>query len=157
MLNPFGSLIGRAMAGVSLVLLLALGVQTWRANHWKGAYEKLHGEGVEVVTALSEAVGRKIAWGNAAGQIAALGETIKAQRMAIEVTNARLDEMAAEAVRLRAKAADLRAIAERAEAQRAAALRGLADMRATPGTRTDCAALLREAEKALDIVREASE
>lgn len=51
-MNLFGSLFGRVMAGVSLALLLTLGVQTWRASHWHGAYDKLHGEGVEVVTAL---------------------------------------------------------------------------------------------------------
>lgn len=156
MTRLFTPLIAKILGGISIVLLIGLAVQSWRASHWQGAYAKLHGEGVEIVSALSRAVGRKVAWGNAPEQVRMLGETVALQRAAIAVTNERIDAMAAEAVRLRARADQLRAIAERAEAQRAAALRTLGDMRATPGTRADCRQLLREAEEALDIVREAS-
>ena len=150
-------LIARVLGVTSLALALALGVQTWRASHWKAAYGTLHDQAVLVLGAIQTATGHPAKWATAPGQIVALGETVRSQRVAIEDTNRRIDEMAREAVRLRAQADQLQEIARRAEAQRQAALRRLGDMAATPGTRSDCMTLLREAEDALDIVREASE
>ena len=66
-----------------------------------------------------------------------------------------IDDMAREAVRLRKKADEMKVIAAKAQAQRQAALRQLSDMSITPGTRDDCLALLKEANEALDIAREA--
>ena len=62
--------------------------------------------------------------------------------------------MAAEAVRLRKRADELKVIAAKAEAQRRAAYTRLSDMALTPGQRADCMALLREAEAALDLVKD---
>lgn len=152
----FSSLIAKILGGTSLVLLLGLAFAVQRANHWHRAYDKLHGQAVDVLTALSQASGQKIPWEVAPGQIVALGETVRAQRLAIEATNLRIDQMAAEAVRLRAKADELRALAEKAEAQRRSALLRLGNMAETPGTRSDCMQLLKEANDALDLIREAS-
>lgn len=92
---------------------------------------------------------------NAAGQVVALGVAHERVKIELERQNMTIDEMAREAVRLRARAAELKDIAERAQAQRSAALEQLSDMTITPGTRDDCLTLLREAEDALDLVREA--
>lgn len=91
-------------------------------------------------------------WKGTAGQIVALGESNKALKGEIVATNLRIDEMARQAVAAKAHAAEMVKIAEKARAQRAAALRQLSDLAATPGTRDDCMALLREAEDALDLV-----
>lgn len=91
----------------------------------------------------------------AAGQVVALGTAHKQVKFALEQQNLTIDQMAREAIRLRAHARELREIADRARAQRAAALEKLSDMAITPGTREDCLVLLREAEDALDLVREA--
>lgn len=108
-----------------------------------------------VVLALREASDNpKASWSTAPGQIIALGESNRRLRGAIEEQNAAIDELAAEAVRMRADAQRLKQIADRAEAQRQSALRRLSDMSITPGTRTDCLTLLAEAETALDLVRE---
>lgn len=145
------------LSGLTLALALgwALRLDHLRAG-WKDQFETLQREAKTVVLALQEASGnRKLEWKDAPGQAIALGEDKRRLERDIAEQNARLDEMAAEAVRLRARASELRRIAEKAEAQRKAALRGLSDMAATPGTREDCMTLLKEAEAALDIVYKA--
>lgn len=94
-------------------------------------------------------------WQDTAGQIVALGESNKALKGEIAATNLRIDEMARQAVAAKAHAAEMVKIADKARAQRAAALRQLSDMAATPGSRDDCLVLLREAEEALNIAYEA--
>ena len=91
----------------------------------------------------------------AIGQVRELGHAYRASLDAIEDQNRTIDDMAREAVRLRKHADELKAIAAKAQAQRKSALRRLSDMSITPGTRDDCLALLREANEALDIAREA--
>ena len=146
-----------AAAGVALLAVLAWGL---RVDHlretWKGRYETLVEEAGAVLAATRVAADNdRLKWEGAAGQIVALGEDHRAAKAAIAEQNLAIDEMAREAVRLRKKADELQAIANRAEAQRRAALRRLSDMTITPGTREDCMTLLREAEEALDLVREA--
>ncbi|MBU3991532.1 MAG: hypothetical protein KKA12_03130 [Alphaproteobacteria bacterium] len=153
----FSSTVAKALGGISLALALATGIQTWRADHWHDAYDTLHGQAGVVLTAIQHATGEKAEWATAPGQIIALGETVRTQRVAIADTNQRIDQMAREAVRLRAQAAELQRIADQADAQKRSALKRLGDMAATPGTRSDCMTLLKEAEAALDIVREASQ
>lgn len=96
-----------------------------------------------------------LSWENAAGQVVALGEDHKQLKKSVDQQNQRIDDMAREAVRLKAEADEWQRIADRAEAQRRSALRRLSDMEITPGTRDDCLQLLREAEEALDLAREA--
>lgn len=97
----------------------------------------------------------ELKWDETAGQITALGESRKELKFSLDEQSRRVDEMAAEAVRLRAEAAELKRIADKAETQRRGALRKLSDMAATPGDRANCLALLKEAETALDLIREA--
>lgn len=109
-----------------------------------------------VLVATRDASGNpKLTWPNVPGQVVAIGEDRRDAIEKLEEQTQRVDEMAREAVRLRAKSAELRKIAERAEAQRAAALRRLSGGALTPGTRGDCMTLLREAEDALDELYEA--
>lgn len=156
---PAPSLRGYLTIGAALALALAL---AWglRVDHlragYKSALETLRGEAHTVVLAVRQASGNdKVEWSNAAGQVIALGESNQALRLSIAAQNERLDELAADAVRAKAEARELKAIADRAEAQRRSALKRLSDLSITPGTRDDCLALLREAEEALDLVREA--
>lgn len=144
-------------ATVLLVVMFALFL---RVDHLRGKYkttlETVTAEAGVVVAALREASDNpKLGWDQAPGQIVALGESNRTLKVAITTQNTRIDEMAREAVQMRAAADQLTRIAERAEAQRRAALNRLSDMAATPGTRSDCMILLREAEDALDLVREA--
>ncbi len=139
----------------AIIIALAL-FSAWCWHHYRGAYLKLHGESTAVVSAIQRAAGHPVKWKNAAAEVDAMGGLIVQQREAIAETNQRVNDMAREAVRLKARADELRAIAEKAEAQRRAAYARLSDMAATPGTRSDCETLLREADEALNIVREAS-
>lgn len=146
-----------AAAGVVLLAVLAWGL---RVDHlregWKNRYETLVEEAGAVLAATRVASDNdKLEWDGTAGQIVVLGEDYREAKAAIAEQNRAIDDMAREAVRLRKKADELQAIASRAEAQRRAALRRLSDMTITPGTREDCMTLLREAEDALDLVREA--
>lgn len=153
--NPFSAFTSKLFGGLSLALILALSIAMWRLDHWRDVAGALADQAGKVVLALEHATGADADWKTAPGQIIALGESVRQRDAAIRATNQRIDEMAAEAVRLKARAAELKRIADKAQAQRAAALRGLSDMAATPGTRADCMLLLREAEAALDMVREA--
>lgn len=109
-----------------------------------------------VVLAVQAASGNDdVTWQTVPGQVIALGESNRALEDSIAVQNASIDELAREAVRLRKHASEMQAIAAKARAQRASALRQLSDMTTTPGTREDCLTLLREAEAALDLTMEA--
>lgn len=146
--------IGSAIV-IVLMLAWAMRLDGLRARY-KGGLELMAKEATNVVEAVRTASGNpKVEWSNAAGQIIALGESNRQLKGSIEAQNMAIDEMAAEAVRLKAKATELKRIADKAEAQRAAALRKLSNMAITPGTRGDCMKLLREAEDALDLVRSA--
>lgn len=153
--NPFSALGAKIFGGLSLALTLALALAMWRLDHWRDVADALADQAGKVVLALEHATGEEAHWQTAPGQIVALGEGVRQRDDAIRATNARIDQMAAEAVRLRARASELKRIADKAQAQRQAALRGLSDMAAKPGTRADCLTLLNEAEAALDLVREA--
>lgn len=143
--------------GIGL-LLAALVAVTISRNHWKTVAETWADEAQTVVISLREASGNdKVEWSTAAGQIVAMGESARAKDAAIAIQNERIDDMARRAVAARAKAEELRQIAAKAEAQKASALRRLSDMAAKPGTRADCMTLIREADEALNLVRETTE
>lgn len=154
--NPFSALTSKIFGGLSIVLILALGGTWLWGHHWKGVAQDWAQQAGQVVLALRTASDNpKADWKTAPGQIIALGESNRSLKVAIDDSNSRIDLMAEEAVRLRARADELQEIARKAEAQRRAAYAKLSDMAITPGTRDDCMQLLREAEAALDLVREA--
>lgn len=157
MFNPFSAITAKLFGGLSIVLLLACALCWHKWGVWKEKSEAWAVQASAVVQALKIAADNpKSDWKTAPGQIIALGESNRALKGEIRATNEAIDEMAREAVRLRAKASELQAIARKAEAQRRAAYLKLSDMAITPGTRTDCMQLLQEAETALDLVREAN-
>lgn len=140
-------------AGLACVLLLAWGL---RVDYLRGKHlADLLGYRSAVSVALSDATGAPVKWQEAPAQITALGDSVRDLKASVTRQNKAIDDMAREAVRLKAEAAELRRIAEKAKAQRAAALAKLSDMAITPGTRADCEMLLAEANAALDLVREA--
>lgn len=155
-MNPFtiAKFVGPIIAGG--LLIWAVVAHFSNDDKTRKALETLRHEAGATLAATRKASGnRDLPWNLAPGQITAMGETINLLHDRVEVQNRAIDDMAAEAVRLRAKAAELKKIADKAEAQRSAALRRLSDMAITPGTRDDCMTLLSEAEDALDLVREA--
>lgn len=148
-----------AAFGVAALLIAAgIGIKVHLSadQRTEAQLETLTDQAAIVVLAVREAADDPEAtWETVPGQVTALGENNRRLKDGITLQNARVDEMAREAVRLKAEAAELQAIADRARAQRKAALDRLGDMAATPGTREDCMTLLQEAEAALDLVREA--
>lgn len=163
LLDPVGAVrrkifAGIAIAGAVMLLVLlawALRLDDLRAG-WRGKFDALTEQSAGVLTATRIASDNDdLTWENVPGQVVALGEDKRALEAAISTQNATIEDMAREAVRLRARADELKAIADRAQAQRQAALARLSDMAITPGTRDDCMQLLREAEAALDLVYEA--
>lgn len=120
------------------------------------ALAALRDEAETVVLAVQAASGNDdVEWHTVPGQVIAMGESNRAMKIKLTAQSQAIDEMAREAVRLKAKAAELKRIADKAQAQRKAALERLSDMAITPGTRSDMVVLLREAEAALDTVAEA--
>lgn len=154
--SPFSVLTSKIFGGLSIVLLLAVAVLWWRMDHWHKVADHLAKQAGQVIIALRLATDNpKADWETAPGQIYALGDSNRRLKGEIANTNRALDDMAAEAVRLRKRAEDLQEIARKAEAQRRAAYARLSNMAATPGQRSDCMMLIREAEEALNIVKEA--
>lgn len=144
-------LIGAA-AVAALLLAWALRLDHLRAE-WKDRFDVLsHQAGQVLAETRIAADNPDLTWKATAPQIAALGRSNQRLKAAIGEQNKAIDDMAREAVRLRARAEELQVIADKARAQRKAALTRLADMSITPGTRADCETLLREAEDALDLV-----
>lgn len=147
-------IIGLALAALALIAVVALHFRNdARTRHERDALKE---QASTVVIALKNASGNEqVTWETAPGQIVAMGESNRALKGQVAVQNERIDEMAAEAVRLNARASELRKIANQAEAQRQSALKRLSDMTINRGTRADCVQLLNEAEAALDLVRNA--
>lgn len=142
-------------AAFAVLLAWALRLDHLRAD-WRDKFDALTEQAAGVLVATRVASGNDaLKWESVPGQVIALGEANRDLKASLAEQNRTIDEMAREAVRLRARADELRAIADRAQAQRQAALARLSDMAITPGTRDDCMQLLREAEEALDLVREA--
>jgi hypothetical protein len=118
----------------------------------RNALAALQGKAADIVLATQAASGNDaVTLDIVPGQILALGESNRALKQSVEVQNRAISDMAREAVRLRAKASEMQIIADKAKAQRAAALKRLSDLSITPGTRADCMILLREANEALDL------
>lgn len=154
----FSILTSKIFGGLSIALAVFAALCWHQWGHWKGVAETWQSEAQTVVIKLREASGNdKVEWSTAAGQITALGESNRALSQSIAIQNERIDDLARNAVALRARAVELKAIADRAEAQKASALRRLSALSVTPGTRADCLVLIREADEALNLVREASE
>lgn len=149
-------ILGSRWLHYALLSLAAWGA--WqRADHWKAKYDALHKEAGLIVAAIEQATGYRPAWKEAPGAIVAMGQTVRSQRVEIEATNQRLDDMAREAIQRRANAVRKREIADKARASRRAAHAKLATMAATSSETQDCMSLLGEAETALNLLREASE
>lgn len=155
MFNPFSALTTKIFGGLSIALLIACLVFYNRWQHWHDVADAFAKQAGKVVFAIEQATGEEASWKTAPGHIVAMGQGIKDRDNRIAATNAAIDEMAREAVRLKAQAAELQRIADKAQAQRRAALARLSDMAITPGSRSDCLQLLREADEALNLVREA--
>jgi hypothetical protein len=154
--NLFSVLTSKIFGGLSIALLIALAVCWHGWGVTERARDLLAKQVATIVFAVRQASGNEtVTQDTAAGQVIALGDSNRRLKGAIAEQNLAIDEMAAEAVRAKAHAAELKAIADKAEAQRRSALRRLSDMSITPGTRSDCLTLLREAEDALDTVRSA--
>lgn len=139
--------------------LVALALMAWalRLDHlrggWKGRFDALTEQAGQVLFATRQAADNpNLVWKDTAGQIVALGESNRALKGEITANNQTIADMAREAVRLRATAEQRMRIAEKAEAQRSAALRKLSDMTITPGERADCMTMLKDSEEAADTV-----
>lgn len=146
-----------AAIGAAIALALFLGwvarIDHLRGSHLTALHTLQHQADQVLVATQGAADNPTLTWEATAGQIVALGDSNQRLKVAIADQNQRIDQMAADAVKLRAKAAELKVIADKAQAQRQAALTKLSDLAITPGTRGDCLTLLHEAEEALDIVR----
>ena len=152
-LNPYKWL-ALGLAVLAIVSTVALHFRSDERNRAK--LFKLQNEAANVVLATQHASGNgKVTWGTTPGQIIAIGESNRALKASVQIQNEAIDDMARREVAAKAEAKRLTEIARKAEAQRASALRRLSDMSLAPGTRTDCLALLKEAEDALDIAHTA--
>lgn len=146
--------IGGAVIAALLVLAVKLHfAKDDRIEAERDSLFKWRSEAVEAVAEASD--NRDTTNETAIGQIRAIGDSNRSLRAELDNQSQAIDDMAREAVRLRKKADEMKVIAAKAQAQRQAALRQLSDMSITPGTRDDCLALLKEANEALDIAREA--
>lgn len=149
----FSILTSKIFAGASAALLILAGIFWLGWTHAAKDRDELRQEAGTVVIALREASNNPdLKWRDAAGQVIALGAGMKDLKSDIADANMRIDQMAQEAVRLRARADELQEIADRAKAQRQSALRRLSEGKLKPGTRADCLQLVKEANDALDLV-----
>lgn len=147
------------IAGLAVLALVAtIAIHFRNDGRVRDERDALKATARDVVLATQAASGNdKVTWETATGQIVALGESNRALKTSVELQNEAIDDLARKAVQAKARAAELQRIADKAQAQRASALRRLSDMALEPGTRDDCLTLLREAEEALDLVKEAAE
>jgi hypothetical protein len=149
----FSTIKAKIFGVVGLATLLAMvGMFAWGMN-WKAKATKYNGMLDVILVATQHASDNpELKRKDISEQVSALGDSNRHLKAAITTQNKRIDEMAADAVRLKAEAEELQRIADKAKAQRRVALESLADMTITPGRRDDCELLLKEAENALDLV-----
>ncbi len=154
MLNPWKPIaIGLAVA---FVLMSAWGL---RVDHLRGQareqYAVLHLQADSVVAATQVAAENPtLKWSDVPQQIAGLGASYAALKGTVADQNSTIAGMKAEGDRLRAEGAQLRQEVAAAQAARASALDRLTQMANTPGDRQNCPAMLKQAESALDLVRD---
>lgn len=147
-------LIGIALAVLAVVS--AVGLHFRNDARTRDKLATLRDEAEDVVLATQAASGNdKVTWELVPGQVVALGESNRRLKDSIKAQNLAIDELARREVALKARAKELKIIADKAEAQRRSALKWLSDMTLEPGAKNDCMLLLAEAERALDIVKEA--
>lgn len=138
------------------LLLLATLFCYWRWDVVDGKLAKLNGEAGAVLSALRTVSGNDgLKWKDAPAQVLHVGDANRQLKLEIADTNQTLTAMAEEAVRLRGQAAAAVEIAQKAEAQRKAALATLKKRSVTPAQRKDSEALLKDVNAALDLVYEA--
>jgi hypothetical protein len=95
----FSILTSKIFGGLSIVLLLALGVQTWRVGHYKAQRDDLATWQAEVTDATRSAAHRpKLAVKNVAQQVRYLGEGLDKVRLTMAEVKAKAlaDKMAAD-------------------------------------------------------------
>lgn len=146
------------IAGGILALLMFIGLL-----YYKGQYESvsekfatLSEQMTTIIVSIQEASGNdKVNVKTAAGQVYILGQDKKNIEMELAKTNSKLDEMAAEAVRLKEQNKVLQELANKARAQKEAALKELGDLTISPEKKRDCETLVREADRALDLLYKA--
>lgn len=146
--------IGTIVGGTTTVL--ASGIAWWCWDGWDSTLadlSDLQAKVTNIVTAVQISSDNKdITVDTAAGQIVLLGDSNKTLKVEIEKQNKKLDDMAAEAIRLKAKQKDLQEIADKARAQKEAALKKLSDLTIEPEIKRDCETLVKEADRALDLI-----
>lgn len=149
--------IGLLAGGIGTVL--AGTIAWWCWDGWNGAIEDLkdlQSKVNNIVVAVQVASDNKtINVDTAAGQIVLLGDSNRTMKVQIEEQNRRLDEMVEEAILLKKKNAELKMLADKARAQKEAALRELGDLAIAPAKKRDCETLVKEADRALNLLREA--
>jgi hypothetical protein len=136
-----------------LAVIFAVSQHFSRDDEMRDKITRYEQWGGQVIVATREASGNEdMGAKQVVGQIVALGNSNRSLKVALDNQTEAVNKLAQEAVRLRAEASELRKIADRAKAQRQAALDRLSDLSITPGTREDCLTLLSEANEALDLI-----
>lgn len=137
----------------ALTLIAALWAHLASDARTRDKFAALTAQAAIVLSATKQAADNPdLTWTDTAGQIVALGASNRALKDAIKANNETIAELARRAVRNRATAQERLRIAEKAEAQRKAAIRKLSDMTITPAERDDCMTMLRDSEDAADTV-----
>lgn len=153
-LNPWKPL-GIAMS-VAFVLMTAwaLRVDSLRAEA-RDQYATLHLQADAVVAATQVAAENPtLKWADVPQQIAGMGAAYATLKGTVADQNSTLAGMKTEGDRLRAQGAQLQKEVAVAQAARASALDQLTQMANTPGDRQNCPTMLKQAESALDLVRD---
>jgi hypothetical protein len=142
--------------GVALALVLAWGL---RVDHlragWKLKFETVVEQTGVVTASIRRATGNpKLKWKDASAQVDALAASRDGWKSAAETQTAAIDRMGAEADRLKALNAELRARAEKEIARRTVAIDRLDNQALTAGDRDNCQQQIAAAEAALDAIYE---
>lgn len=134
----------------------ATGDEKLKLANIPGALKVLADEKRVIVDAVKRASENdKTTWASAAQQIDEVAKSRRTIRLELDDNNRRLDDQAAELVRLKADREKLRALLAKADARREQAQKMLSAINITPAMEADALALDREARKAQDILRNA--
>jgi hypothetical protein len=141
--------------GIPAIVLIAI-VWLWNdRNGWKDKANGYLAELNSIVVVVRTASGNPEVTGDTVKeQISALGDSNRSLKISLDQQSLAVDEMAKEAIRLKAKNKELQEIANRARDQRSAAMNKLSEMTISPSEAQTCEELIDEANRALDLVYE---
>ncbi len=151
LVNPLRQYMWGAIGAVFLALALVAGLSWYKWGYWKGEYLEIRDQASAVVAAVRIAADNpKLQWKDTAVQIGELDKSYAEARSLLHESTAKVNELGAEAKRLRALNVEAQRKIAKLTARRSELIRQLETEALDPGDVADCWAQIRAMEDTMN-------